>query len=392
MNLYIDLFKTFFILGCTSFGGPVAHLGYFQNEFVEKKKWISSSTYADLVALSQFLPGPASSQVGIAIGQIRGGIPGGILAWFAFTLPSATLMILFGLGVGLYPEFWNQGVLHGFKIAAVVVVAHAVWSMGVKLCPDKERISLAAIALTISIGIGGTLGQLLPILLGGIFGFFFLKKVDNLPHSPSGFKISTAYSSTLLSIFFLVLFFLPVLANLFQNQPMRLFDSFFRVGSLVFGGGHVVLPLLKEEVVTTGLVSNQIFMVGYGAAQAIPGPLFTFTAYLGTVLKTTPHGIWGGIFCLVAAFLPAYLLIIGVLPLWERFRKETWLKQSMAGINAVVVGLLISALYSPVWTEAIFHRYDFVVFALGFILLMFWKLPSWSIVAVCAFFGFCLNF
>ncbi|MBM9591179.1 chromate efflux transporter [Leptospira sp. 201903075] len=392
MNLYIDLFKTFFILGCTSFGGPVAHLGYFQNEFVEKKKWISSSTYADLVALSQFLPGPASSQVGIAIGQIRGGIPGGILAWFAFTLPSALLMIFFGLGVGLYPEFWNQGVLHGFKIAAVVVVAHAVWSMGVKLCPDKERISLAAIALTISIGIGGTLGQLLPIFLGGIFGFLFLKKADNLPHSPTGFKISTAYSYTLLGIFFLILFVLPLLANLFQNQSIRLFDSFFRVGSLVFGGGHVVLPLLKEEVVTTGLVSNQIFMVGYGAAQAIPGPLFTFTAYLGTVLKTTPHGIWGGIFCLVAAFLPAYLLIIGILPIWERFRKETWLKQSMAGINAVVVGLLISALYSPVWTEAIFNRYDFVVFALCFILLMFWKLPSWSIVAVCAFFGFCLNF
>ncbi|XDD54554.1 chromate efflux transporter [Leptospira sp. WS4.C2] len=392
MNLYWDLFKTFLILGCTSFGGPIAHLGYFQHEFVENKKWITSSAYADLVALSQFLPGPASSQVGIAIGQIRGGIPGGILAWFGFTLPSAVLLILFGLGVGLYPEFWNQGVLHGFKIAAAVVVSHAVWSMGVKLCPDKERISLALLALVLSVAIGGTFGQLLPILLGGVFGFFFLKKEAGLPHSPSGFKISHLYSYTLLTIFFLILLFLPFLSNFLQNQSLRIFDSFFRVGSLVFGGGHVVLPLLKEEVVTTGLVSNQMFMVGYGAAQAIPGPLFTFTAYLGTVSQITPNGIWGGIFCLFSAFLPAYLLIIGVLPVWERFRKETWLKQSIAGINSVVVGLLIAALYSPVWTEAIFNRFDFVVFALGFVLLMFWKLPSWIIVGLCALFGFCLNF
>lgn len=376
----LELFITFLRLGLTSFGGPIAHLSYFHDEFVKKKKWLNEHAYADLVALCQFLPGPASSQVGMAIGLNRAGILGAIVAWVGFTIPSALVLVLFGLGMGQLNLNAHQGWLHGLKIVAVSVVAQAVYGMGKKLCPDKERLIIAVISSAIVLFFSSAFIQVLVLVLAGFFGSYFFKETKELPHIPVHSRLTKKTGAIFLTIFCSLLIFLPILRSVFQDQSIKLFDSFFRAGSLVFGGGHVVLPLLQSEVVPTGWVSKDLFMAGYGLAQAIPGPLFAFSAYLGAVSSLYPNGWIGAAVCLFAAFLPSFLLILGVLPFWETMRIFPKVRQAMLGINASVVGILLAALYHPVFTSAIFSAKDFAVAAVGFFLLEYWKLASWMVV------------
>lgn len=389
----LDIFFTFLRLGCTSFGGPVAHLSYFHNEFVIKKKWMSDSVYADLIALCQFLPGPASSQVGMAIGLSRAGISGAIAAWLGFTLPSALFLILCGLGI----SHWNGAVaeilLHGLKLVAVAVVAQAAWNMGKKLCPDTERKALAIIAcLTVGF-INSAWAQILVIIFGGFVGVFFLKKSTHLPHVPTQNGLSKKTGAWFFSVFLLILIGLPILRST-TNSPrwVQYFDSFYRAGSLVFGGGHVVLPLLEKEVVPSGWVTKDLFTAGYGLAQAIPGPLFAFSAYLGAVASPEPRGWLGALICLLAAFLPAFLLIVGTLPFWEDFRKIHHIRQAMQGVNAAVVGILFAAFYNPVWASAIFNMKDFAIASLGFALLEYAKFSSWFVTLIVLLVNYALVF
>lgn len=378
---YFDVFLTALRLGLTSFGGPIAHLSYFHDEYVKKKKWISEHAYADLVALCQFLPGPASSQVGMAIGLSRAGIFGAILSWIGFTLPSALILILFGLGLSHLDIAAHGHWLHALKVVAVAVVAHAVLGMGKKLCPDKERITIAAVSSVIILFTNSALVQILILIVAGIFGIFFLKNTSELPHEPlhQGRK---RVGAIFLTLFVAFLFLLPVMRGLYPEQSIKLFDSFYRAGALVFGGGHVVLPLLQAEVVPSGWVSNDLFMAGYGVANAIPGPLFAFSSYLGAVSTISPNGWEGAILCLIAAFLPSFLLVVGALPFWEKLRSLPKIRQSMLGLNAAVVGILLAALYNPVWTSAIHSNKDFALALVGFMLLEHWKLPSWAVVLI----------
>ena len=377
---YLEVFITFLRLGLTSFGGPIAHLSYFHDEFVKKKKWINEHAYADLVALCQFLPGPASSQVGMAIGQSRAGVLGAILAWVGFTLPSALILILFGVGLTHIDLSAHQHWLHSLKVVAVSVVVQAVYGMGKKLCPDKERVIIALIASFMVLFFHSVFTQIIVLIMAGFIGAYFLRMKTELPHVPIQSKLKKRTASLFLFLFLLILFFFPLLRNFSAGHWIKLFDSFYRAGSLVFGGGHVVLPLLESEVVPTGWVSKDLFMAGYGLAQAIPGPLFSFSAYLGAVAQTPPNAWTGAWLCLVAAFLPSFLLIVGAMPFWEKLRNFVRIRQAMLGINAAVVGILLAALYQPVWTSAIFTVKDFLWATIGFLLLDFWKLPSWMVV------------
>jgi len=382
-NLF-EVLWIFLKLGFTSFGGPIAHLGYFHDEFVLRRKWLDEHAYADLVALCQFLPGPASSQVGMALGFSRAGYFGAIAAWIGFTLPSAALLVLFAFGISSLTGTIHLSYLHGLKIVAVSIVAHAIWGMSTKLCPDKIRATMAVVAAILASLMTSALAQIGIIVAGGAIGIALLKNNDQLPHSPFSTKSSRRAGTFLLAVFAVILIGLPLLASLYNNVALKQFDSFYRAGSLVFGGGHVVLPLLKNEVVTSGWVSNESFMAGYGAAQAIPGPLFSFSAYLGAVSSVQPSGIIGALICLIAAFLPSFLLVLGVLPFWENLRKFDQMKFAMKGINATVVGLLLAAFYNPVWTSAIFTAKDFAIAIGAFLLLMFWKAPSWLVVILTA--------
>ncbi|WCL49947.1 chromate efflux transporter [Leptospira sp. GIMC2001] len=376
---HIEVFLTALRLGLTSFGGPIAHLSYFHDEYVVKKKWISEQAYADLVALCQFLPGPASSQVGMAIGLSRSGILGAILAWIGFTLPSAIILVLFGLGMSFINAGEHEHWLHGLKVVAVSVVAQAVLGMGKKLCPDKERITIALLSAVLVLFINSSLIQVLILILAGIFGIFFLRTTPELPHD----RIHTGsrkVAAGFLILFILLLVALPIARVIYPIQSIKLFDSFYRAGALVFGGGHVVLPLLQAEVVQAGWVTNDLFMAGYGMANAIPGPLFAFSAYLGTVSSSSPNEWTGAIICLVAAFLPSFLLVVGAVPFWEKLRTIPKIRQSMLGVNAAVVGILLAALYNPVWTSAIFSSKDFALASIGFVLLEYWNIPSWAVV------------
>ncbi|ARB93956.1 chromate efflux transporter [Legionella longbeachae] len=378
------IFIIFLKLGCICFGGPVAHIGYFRHEFVNRLKWLSDHAYADLVALCQFLPGPASSQVGIALGLSKGGIRGAIAAWLGFTLPSALLMVSFGLlfiKLGIHD---NAPWLHGLKVVAVAVVAQAIWGMSVSLCPDKTRASLAVFACIGSSIIPYAAGQILMIIIGGIFGLLFLHPNQSLPTSELVINISKRTGIFLLISFIILLIFLPILSSYTINYPLQLFDAFYRSGSLVFGGGHVVLPLLQAKVVPNGWVDNSLFLAGYGAAQALPGPLFTFAAFLGAVSTNVPHGWLGALIALVAIFLPSFLLIVGTLPLWENLRQHPSMQRAILGINASVVGLLLTAFYQPVWSSAIFSLYDYLLAITAFLLLQFWRVPAWIVVLFCA--------
>ena len=376
-------------LGLTSFGGPIAHLGYFHDTYVTRRKWVDEQTYADLVALCQFLPGPASSQVGIAIGITRAGLLGGLAAWIGFTLPSAVALVVFAYilaGTRLQQTGW----LHGLMIAAVAVVAQAVWSMARSLAPDRPRATIALAAAIVALSWQTALSQVLVIVAAGLVGWRVLPRAE-APSLSSGEQARIAISRRLAIaawvVFFGLLLALPVLRQLTSNHAIAVFDSFFRVGALVFGGGHVVLPLLQREVVPPGWVTNAQFIAGYGAAQAVPGPLFTFAAYLGAVMHDTPHGWVGAALTTVATFAPSFLLLMGTLPFWDAFRARMDVRAALQGINAAVVGILLAALYTPVWTSAIKGPADvsLTIVALG--LLMLWKRPPWLVVLVAALGG-----
>lgn len=374
------VFLIFLRLGLTSFGGPVAHLGYFRDEFVTRRKWLTERSYADLVALCQFLPGPASSQVGIALGLSRSGYSGALAAWAGFTLPSAIVLILFGLGITNYGNVIPIGVLHGLKVAAVAVVAQAVWGMGTKLCPDISRVTIMAAATCFVLFMPSALGQVSVIIVAAFVGLLLFKPEQTFTHDPLPINVSRRIGVFWLALFFTLLIGLPFLAALYPNNTLSMMDTFYRSGSLVFGGGHVVLPLLQAEVVPAAWISNDSFLAGYGAAQAVPGPLFTFAAFLGASMDNAPSGWLGGIICLVAIFMPSFLLVMGALPFWESLRRNAQTQAALSSINAAVVGLLLAALYQPVWTSAIHEPKDFGMALIALVALIFWKLPAWLVV------------
>ena len=377
-----EVFLAFLRLGLTSFGGPVAHLGYFRTEFVLRRKWLDESAYADIVALCQFLPGPASSQTGMALGILRAGLPGALAAWIGFTTPSAVAMVLFAYGVSEVGDLSRAAWLHGLKIVAVAVVAQAVWGMARSLAPDRERASLAVAAALFVFAMPSAWGQIGAIVLGGLIGWRLLSNAAPPPGRHLAIEVGRGTAIFALVMFFALLVALPLVAAATGDQTVKLIDSFYRSGSLVFGGGHVVLPLLQAEVVPPGWVGNDAFLAGYGAAQAVPGPLFTFAAYLGAVMGPEPNGWRGGAICLVAIFLPSLLLVIGVLPFWDALRRRAEVQSALRGVNAAVVGLLLAALYHPVWTGAIFAPADFAVGLVAFALLAFWKVPPWLVVVL----------
>ncbi len=374
-------------LGLTSFGGPIAHLGYFRDEYVVRRKWLDEATYADLVALCQFLPGPASSQVGIAIGQLRAGFAGALAAWTGFTAPSAILMVLFAYGVDTFGAALGSGWLHGLKVVAVAVVAQAVLGMMRSLAPDRARATLAVAAAAIVLAVPNAWGQIGAIVIGGVAGLWLPRPAASADPAALPLTVSRATGAALLALFFILLAGLPLLASLAPSQPVKLIDAFYRAGSLVFGGGHVVLPLLQASVVPAGWVSNDAFLAGYGAAQAVPGPLFTFSAYLGAVMGPQPNGWSGAALCLVAIFLPSFLLVIGTLPFWDRLRRIPAAQAALRGVNAAVVGLLLAALYNPVWTSGITNAYDFALAIAAFLLLFMWQTPPWLVVVLSALGG-----
>ncbi|KWX71850.1 chromate transporter [Paenibacillus jilunlii] len=361
-------------LGLTSFGGPVAHLGYFHNEYIRRRKWMDERSYADLVALCQFLPGPASSQVGIGIGVVRAGLLGGVIAWLGFTMPSVIALAVFALvlqGIDIADAGW----IHGLKIVAVAIVAQAVLGMGQKLTPDRGRVTIAVTAAVVALSWHAAYAQIIILTAAGVIGLFLYRgQPDRGPDLP--IRISRTVAVCCLALFFLLLIALPLLRPSAGTGGFALFDSFYRSGSLVFGGGHVVLPLLEREVVPAGWVSREDFLAGYGAAQAVPGPLFTFASYLGVMAA----GFKGGIIATLGIFLPAFLLVIGALPFWNGLRSSPNVQGALAGINAAVVGILLAALYDPLWTSAILKPLDFALAAILFVMLMFWKLPPWVIV------------
>ncbi|HEV2335614.1 MAG TPA: chromate efflux transporter [Stellaceae bacterium] len=382
------MLRVFLRLGLTSFGGPVAHLGYYRAELVQRRKWLDEGAFADIVALCQFLPGPASSQVGISIGILRAGLPGALAAWFGFTMPSAIAMILFGYGVTRFGDLSGAAWLHGLKIVAVAVVAQAVWGMARSLAPDKGKplqvwASVAVGAAILALVVPSAAGQVGAIAAGGLIGWGLLAdSAAAQSGTPIAVHLPRSWSIVAAILFFALLIGLPLVAAAVPAQPLRMFDSFYRSGALVFGGGHVVLPLLQTAVVPPGWVSNDAFLAGYGAAQAVPGPLFTFSAYLGTVMGPTPNGWQGGLLCLVAIFLPSFLLLVGVLPFWESLRRRRAVQSALRGVNAAVVGLLLAALYRPVWTSAIFGPADFALGIVAFLLLALWAVPPWLVVVL----------
>ena len=362
-------------LGLTSFGGPIAHLGYFHEEYIRRRKWMDEKSYADLVALCQFLPGPASSQVGIGIGVMRAGVLGGIVAFIGFTVPSVIAMILFAL-ILLGLDIGHAGWIHGLKIVAVAVVAHAILGMAQKLTPDLKRKAIGLFALVCTLLWQTAYTQVGIILLSALFGYLLYRQHKENEEARIHFPVSRGFGLICLTLFFGLLILLPILREVTSLNWIAMFDSFYRSGSLVFGGGHVVLPLLEREFVPTGWLSKEAFLAGYGAAQAVPGPLFTFAAYLGAIL----NGWQGGLVAAVGIFLPAFLLILGTLPFWDALRRNPKIKGALMGVNAAVVGILIAAFYHPIWTSSILAPLDFAFAAILFSMLVYWKLPPWVIV------------
>ena len=376
---------TFLKLGCISFGGPIAHLGYLREECVVRKRWIDDAKYSDLVALCQFLPGPSSSQMVFALGMHRAGWLGGLLASLCFTLPSAVLMIGFAYGVSMLGDLRNAGWLHGLKLAAVAVVAQAVLGMGRSLCPDRPRLTIAATSAALLMVMIGALPQIGVLIAGGLVGWLLYgHSAKPTTATPKTRLRDHLTAGRVLLLFLLLLILLPVLAAATGIKQLAVFDSFYRAGSLVFGGGHVVLPLLRAEVVPTGWVSDDAFLAGYGAAQAVPGPLFTFAGYLGAVMEPGQHAWLRGVWCLLAIFLPAWLLIGGALPFWQMFRAKAWAQAVLAGANAAVAGILLAAFFNPVWSEGVKNPRDVAAAVIAFTLLHWWKLPPWLLVLLAA--------
>jgi chromate transporter len=385
LRLISETTGVFLRLGCTSFGGPIAHLGYFQNEFVQRRRWVSDAAYADVVALCQFLPGPASSQVCFVLGYLRSGLLGGILGWMAFTAPSAILMIAFAYGVHVF-NVQTAGWILGLKVAAVAVVAQAIWIMGRKLCPDVVRFLLMAVCAAMMIFFRAAWLQPVMIAAGALTGFVLLQAKAEARHGDEIFSGNVLLSRRIAAIS-LALFFALLAASLLWRGTEQLGDTFarfYRTGSLVFGGGHVVLPLLQAETVNSGLVSHDVFLAGYGAAQAMPGPLFTFAAFLGASIPSAYPPWILGLWCLGAILLPSLLLILGTLPFWVRLSSNVQARAALKGANAAVVGLLVAAFYDPVWKSGITSLTACAIGVVAFALLQFWKVPNWAIVVGCA--------
>ncbi|MBO9514549.1 MAG: chromate efflux transporter [Variovorax sp.] len=379
-----EVLLAFLKLGLTSFGGPVAHLGYFRAEIVERRGWLDERSYSDLVALCQFLPGPASSQVGLAIGLTRAGWLGALAAWCGFTLPSAIALIAFAYGIEQWAALAGSGAVHGLKVAAVAVVAQAVWGMARHLCPDRARAAIAVVAALLVLVLPTSLSQVIAIAMAGVVGWRMLKLPPQQPVPHRGYGVSRTSGVVALSVFFGLLIGLPLISLATRSQLWMLVEGFYRAGALVFGGGHVVLPLLQATVVPAGVVTNEQFLAGYGAAQAVPGPLFTFAAYLGAVMHGPLSGWTGGLTLLVVIFVPAFLLVVGALPFWDALRRQSSVQSAMAGINAAVVGILLAALYDPVWTSAIHNRADFAAALAAFALLVYARMSPLFVVLLAA--------
>jgi chromate transporter len=385
-----EVLRVFFKLGISSFGGPIAHIGYFREEFVVRRRWLDEQAFVDLVALCQFLPGPASSQTGFSIGLMRAGYAGAVAAWTGFTLPSAIIMVLFAYGAGAIGGPLGTGLLHGLKLVAVAIVAQAVWGMARTLCPDRQRASIAALSAVIILFSTSPIAQIGAIALGGVLGLWLCRGAPPPAEGHIHMPVSRRAGLVALTAFFVLLAGLPIAQHLTHSSGVALFDAFYRSGALVFGGGHVVLPLLREAFVTPGWVSDDTFLAGYGAAQAVPGPLFTFAAYLGFVALPSPHGLPGAAFGLFGIFLPGMLILVGALPFWDSFRKRESAQAVMRGVNAAVVGLLGAALYNPLWTTSVKTPGDFGVALVGFVLLTAWRAPPLVVVIVSALGGMAL--
>lgn len=385
----LEVLLVYLKLGLTCFGGPIAHIGYFRDEFVTRRRWLDEQAFADLVALCQFLPGPASSQTGFAIGLMRAGYAGAVAAWTGFTLPSAIALVLFAYGAPLLGGAVGTGLLHGLKLVAVAIVAQAVWGMARSLAPDRERASIAAIASVIMLFSPSSLAQIAAILLGGAAGLLWCRGGPPATGGHVMMPVSRKTGLAALVAFFALLAGLLLLQG-HMGHGVDLFAAFYRSGALVFGGGHVVLPLLREAFVAPGWVSDDVFLAGYGAAQAVPGPLFTFAAYLGAVAGPAPNGIVGAIVGLIGIFLPGILVLIGTLPFWDALRQRADAQAAMRGINASVVGILGAALYSPVWTSSVQTSGDFAIALIGFVLLVAWRAPPLLVVVVGALAGIVL--
>jgi len=379
-----EVFCAFLKLGLTSFGGPIAHIGYFHNEFVVRRRWLDEKVYADLVALCQFLPGPASSQVGFSIGLIRAGYRGGLAAWSGFTLPSAVLLVLFAYGASAVGGPIGIALLHGLKLSAVAIIAQAVWGMGRKLCPDRQRVLIAVAAVLILLRSSTSFAQLSAIAMGGVLGLWLCKAEATTQRATIRVAVSRRVGVAALGGFFILLLLPPILSAVSTSSALTLFDAFYRSGALVFGGGHVVLPLLRQAFVAPGWVSDEVFLAGYGATQAVPGPLFTFGAYLGAVVRIEPHGLAGATLGLIAIFLPGILILLGTLPFWEAVQHRAFAQAAMRGVNAAVVGLLAAALYNPVWTSSVRTMGDFWIALMGFVLLAIWRAASLLVVILTA--------
>jgi chromate transporter len=386
----LAVFLAFSKLGMSSFGGPIAHIGYFREEFVVRRRWLDEHAYADLVGLCQFLPGPASSQVGFSLGLMRAGYLGGLAAWTGFTLPSAIALVFFARGANALQGPLGTGLLHGLKLVAVAIVAQAVWGMARTLCPDRARASIAVVATLVILISASSGAQILAIALGGVAGLWLCRTAPQAPTGHVSVPVSRALGLAALALFLLLLVALPVLRNLGTSQGLALFEAFYRSGALVFGGGHVVLPLLREAVVVPGWVSDDVFLAGYGAAQAVPGPLFTFAAYLGAVVTPQPHGLAGAALGLVAIFLPGMLVLVGTLPFWDALRRRVSAQAIMRGVNAAVVGLLGAALYHPLWTSSVETPPDLGLALVGFVLLNAWRAPPLLVVVIGALGGVAL--
>lgn len=403
-----EVFRVFLRLGLTSFGGPIAHLGFFRDELVTRRKWLTEAEYADLVALCQFLPGPASSQVGFALGLVRAGRRGALAAWFAFTMPSAVLMVAFAFGASMFESVIADGIITGLKVVAVAIVAQAVWGMARTLTPDARRASIAVGAALIVLFFASSVGQVIAIAVGALAGLALCRggayggdayggggagsaSEGGASASPLNFPVSRRAGVIALTLFATLLIALPVAARLLNNTAVDVADSFYRAGALVFGGGHVVLPLLQAEVVTGGGVTPEQFLAGYGAAQAVPGPLFTFAAYLGALAAPGPAGLLTAAIALVAIFLPGMLILVGVLPFWNSFRRRPSAQSLMRGANAAVVGILAAALYDPVFVTAITSPASFALALVCFVLLIAWRTPPWAVVIVGAIGGIAIG-
>lgn len=375
----LEVLQGFLALGFTAFGGPNAHLGFFQRELVERRRWIDAPSYAELVALCQFLPGPASSQVGIALGTYRAGLLGGVTAWLAFTLPSALAMIAFAYGIGQL-GVGEAGWIKGLKAAAVAVVANAAWQMGVQLAPDRGRRVLLCVAAVVAALWRDAAAQVGIIAVAGVVGLLTFRPAPQMKALAVSSPLSRRFGLVCLALFFLLLVGLPVARAAMASPWLAQFESFYRVGSLVFGGGHVVLPLIEMEVVGSGWVSRDEFLAGYGAVQAVPGPLFTFAAYLGAVMREGGGGLIGGLWTLVAVFVPSFLLIFGALPFWDGLRARPRVGAALMGVNAAVVGLVVAALHDPMWVTAVHGSVDFAVVVGAFCTLVFLRWPAWLVV------------